>query len=172
MDDTEKLTGMVCAGRGKASLRLEKYKEELEHYFQNSPHPGSFNLVISKPVALNYDSVIIFGSDQRAFWPIIVNNLPCLIYRWHKCPLHVLEIVSDVNLRKYLGVKDGNIVKIQIPKESQVSLDAMQHFLWLTLWRYRESWYYKRNCYTQTIKRIPLLNYLYHQKVCQNIDKY
>jgi hypothetical protein len=144
-------TGTVCSGRGLAKDQLAPLHEQLGQYLGAPPMPGSLNVLLRQPVSL-HDGRPVIATSGRAFWPVSFNGIDALVHRWRYCPLHVVEIVSHIALRRHFGLQDGASVRIDLtgaiaptPLSSTLS--------WWLAWRGREALFYSNDAYTQKMRK-------------------
>jgi riboflavin kinase len=126
------LEGTVFTGLGEGAYYIskEKYRKQFMEKLGFDPYPGTLNLKLTTDYdtkARNelegYPAVEIEGfiNEDRTFgsvkcYPVIIQNKVkgALItaLRSHY-DVSVLEIIAPVQLRKHLGIRDGNKVKIE-----------------------------------------------------------
>lgn len=145
------LRGEVCSGRGKATRRLEPLSALLAPLLGGSPVPGSLNLITRQPVVLNPRAAA--WGDGRLFWKIELNGLPCLAYRYSRCPLHVIEVVAAEHLRDRFFLKDGDAVEISIAPEMIAPTSPLRSLCWALIWRGREEAYFSDDAYVHRAQK-------------------
>ena len=122
---------MTLKGKVKSGLNSFSYwMNKLEEYYTKKVgiklFPGTLN------VELDYDFVLpnnvirlekeeYGGTVSVSIFPIKFNDRKAFIIRTDKNalgkgdhPLNIIEIATDVKLRDYYNLKDGDIVKIEI----------------------------------------------------------
>lgn len=127
------IEGIVFSGLGEGAYYISKdeYKKQFLEKLGFEPYPGTLNLKLTTDYDLKarmeldvYPAIEALGfkSEDRTFgvvkcYPAIIENKVkgALIaaMRTHY-DFSVLEIISPVCLRKHLGLKDGNKVKVEI----------------------------------------------------------
>ncbi len=131
------LRGSVVSGMGNFSYWIEKLQE---HYLQKTGmrfYPGTLNVRLDAPYSLPQRVIRLEASEYGG--TVSVNMVPCVIRipspvvhgqvggrqafllrtdaneegRGHH-PKTIVEIAADVRLRDYFGLKDGDLVEIEI----------------------------------------------------------
>jgi CTP-dependent riboflavin kinase len=136
------LTGTVCSGRGLAKEHLAPLGERFRQHLGAMPMPGSLNVLLDRPVSLHHGRSVLAARD-RAFWPVSINGVDALAHRWRYCPLHIVEVVSHIPLRRHFGLQDGASVRIDMtgviaPTPLSAALS------WWLIWRGREALFYSK----------------------------
>jgi riboflavin kinase len=127
------LEGAVFTGLGEGAYYISKphYKKQIVEKLGFEPYPGTLNIKLSSDYDIKtrrdleaYPAVEILGfqNEDRTFG--LVKCYPAIIGGKVKGALvtalrshydaSVLEIIAPVCLRKQLGLKDGNKVKVEI----------------------------------------------------------
>ncbi|MCW3995898.1 MAG: DUF120 domain-containing protein [Candidatus Bathyarchaeota archaeon] len=127
------LEGNVFTGLGEGAYYISKehYKKQIIEKLGFEPYPGTLNLKLSTDYDIKtrmeleaYPAIEVkgFQNAERAFG--LVRCYPALIDNKIKGALvtalrshydaSVVEIIAPVFLRKQLGIKDGNKVKVEI----------------------------------------------------------
>ena len=148
---TRIVVGTVDSGRGLARQELREHAQELARHLGAPPVPGSFNLVLRRPVVFDFQQCRV-ACKERFFWAASVAGIPALAYRWKGCPLHIVEIVAAVMLRSQLAADDGDEVSITV--EGTRSLTLKQYISWWILWGLRQDSFYKSNRPVARFKRL------------------
>jgi hypothetical protein len=145
------VTGCVCSGRRMAADHLDVLRPQLDRYL-GSPHmPGTLNVVLHSPVNLDLEHAAIVVA-KRAFWPIRFNSVDVLAYRWQRCPLHVVEIVSHLPLRKHFGLQDR--AQVTLDMSGVVTATPLSSKLcWWLVWRGRERLFYASDNYQRRMRK-------------------
>lgn len=122
-----KFTGKVFsgAGQGKNFVALPWVKQQIIKKTGITPFLGTLNLFLD-PKSINQRDKLekIKGIEiepQTGYFPGIlfkakIDKETCFIVipRVLNYPVGVLEIISAVNLRKKLGLKDGDVVNLEV----------------------------------------------------------
>jgi riboflavin kinase len=126
------LEGTVFTGVGEGAYYITKdyYRKQFQQKLGFDPYPGTLNLRLTSDYDIKtrteleaYPAIEIegFKNEDRTFgfvkcYPVMIDNKVkgALItaLRTHY-DVSVLEIIAPVCLRKHLGLKDGNKVKIE-----------------------------------------------------------
>ena len=129
----ELLIGRVQAGKNDASRWLSKFNTAYSLKVGMTVFPGSLNLILDHPFewfAPRYrEHIVWFGREEYGGERDIL-LLPCELssldaraaFLWtttaaacHRPDLCVIEIITDVGLRKTYGLADGDILSLKIP---------------------------------------------------------
>lgn len=153
--------GKVVSGRGIAGSHIKGCTELLLGILDGPPVLGTLNVLLNKPIHFDPDEAAVIAKDNRMFWPLKINGHPCLAYRWQGCPLHVVEVVSDVVLREQLGLEDNERVFLQSSTARPAS--KLQHLAWTILWRGRSRWFYSRDKYLRWTENVGFAKFS-HQR--------
>jgi len=121
-----RLRGKVVSGMGNFSYWIEKLEE---HYYQKTGmhlYPGTLNVQLDEPFSLPPEVTRLEAEEYNG--TVSVNLLPCLILgrrgfilrtdaneqgRGHH-PKTIVEVATDVRLRDYFQLADGDQVEIEI----------------------------------------------------------
>jgi len=120
---TVKIRGVVVSGIGEAGFYVKLYSDYFKELLGEEPYPGTLNIVI--------DSCSVLGevfSDNHLVKPRKPGLAPAYIRRGvlggfnvvvvkplvtrHDC--RVLEVVSTIKLRDVLGLRDGDVIEIEL----------------------------------------------------------
>jgi hypothetical protein len=145
--------GTVASGRGEAKdifggVNIGGEMPALQPLF-----PGSLNLLLNFPLRLHLSLGKPFSTSPRFLWHARLkgSDIPVYVYRWKGCPLHVLELVSPIQLRTALGLHDGSVVELELLPEMISNVGWISHCWWTFLWKGRGSWYYTHERYKRTV---------------------
>jgi riboflavin kinase len=118
--------GKVVAGLGEGQyyISLDGYKNQFVEKLGFEPYPGTLNLQLREPFA-HYEDFAIkiegFKDAARTFgggkcYIVRIDGVKCAIIRPDRSsyPLNLVEIIAPVNLRKTLGIKDGDEVEVTL----------------------------------------------------------
>ena len=140
--------GRVASGRGVARQHIEGNITELRSITGEDLFPGSLNLVLSNPVKFKSCFAKYFDCKTRMLWPGWINGIGNVwLYRWRGCPLHVVEVLSNVNLRENLNLVDGDLLTINTTNLFCINLTVLDRLSYILLWHYRCEWYYSKGWY-------------------------
>jgi hypothetical protein len=146
------ISAQIVSGRGWAKRHLSPLAGELFALVGENFHPGSLNLILNRPLRLHENHAIKFAGGQRMLWPVLLNNVPVWLYRWHDAPLHVVEILSQHHLRGSLGFGDGDRILLSVAGDHVATITLRERMAWELLWRGRKKLYYKSYTYfTRTL---------------------
>lgn len=150
--------GAVTSGRGEAKdifggLKTPGVMPDMQPLF-----PGSLNIVLDFPLRLQLSLGRQFSTSPRFLWQARLkgSDIPIYVYRWKGCPLHVLELVSPIQLRKALGLLDGSVVELELIPETIGKVGWISHCCWMFLWKGRASWYYTHERYKRAVYALRL----------------
>jgi riboflavin kinase len=119
--------GKVVSGMGNFSFWIEKLHD---YYFRKTGvhfYPGTLNVELEQPYSLPKDVIRLEGHEYGG--TVSVSMVPCTI-EGRKAfllrtdlneqglghhPKTIIEIATEVRLRDALGLKDGDVVVIEIP---------------------------------------------------------
>ncbi len=107
---SETICAQVISGYGRAS----KDKLSSEHarlfakFLEGDNVPGTLNVVFDRPVRFSPEHVAFSASGEGNFWMAEINELPCIVNRENRRPLHHAELISTVKLRDKLRLSDGD----------------------------------------------------------------
>lgn len=120
------LRGQVVSGIGSFSYWIERLQE---HYLRKTGmkfYPGTLNVLLERPYSLPKQVIRLEASEYGG--TVSVNMTPCVIGgrkafllrtdaneegRGHH-PRTIVEIATDVRLRDFFGLRDGDVVEIEI----------------------------------------------------------
>lgn len=132
------LNGTVVSGRGVATGYLDPFARDLKELTGNDLFPGTMNVVLDRPVRFSESHAVKFDLDRRLIWPATLEGVSVFMYRWAECPLHVLEILSEVHLRRLLCLSDDSTVELVCEDKIVSPLSRKEALIWRILWRGRE----------------------------------
>ena len=152
-----KFEGVVCAGRGKGANAINENSDRIAEVLGATPYPGILNVILNRPLTLK-GGVPLDAKAKHFGVCSEINGTPCLIERWKGGPLHVLEIVSSAFLRDTLGLKDGQIVELSVPKGSLVEPSGWRSWLWSLFYKNRPEGYYDEKILNLIGSRSQIVN--------------
>lgn len=130
-EESIKIRGEVFSGvgEGRYYVSLEGYRNQFKEKLGFDPYPGTLNLKIPKEEMyfrrrLDEESGILiegFSTEDRTFGEVKafrcrisdVEGAVVIPKRTHY-PFEILEIIAPVKLREKLGLKDGDIVEVEV----------------------------------------------------------
>jgi riboflavin kinase len=120
--------GEVVSGLGEGAYYVQMYSERIREYLGFEPFPGTLNVRVIFPKTIfdalcNVRPIIIpgFVRDGRTFgdvraYRVKVNGIEGAIVIPSRTihPPKIAEIIAPVSIRKALGLKDGDRIKIEV----------------------------------------------------------
>jgi len=125
------LKGKVVSGDGEGRyyLSLEGYRRQVREKLGFDPYPGTLNVLLDPPSAeakslLTFRKPIVlkgFTMDGKKFgevlaYPARVRGLEAALIipvKTHHPP-EIIEVISPYELRRELGLKDGDVVEVMV----------------------------------------------------------
>jgi riboflavin kinase, archaea type len=124
---TRSIKGKVTSGLGEGQyyISLDGYREQFNQRLGFNPYPGTLNLKLSEPFAEREASSSIevegFKDLSRTFggcrcYPVKIKGIMGAIIRPDRSsyPPRLVEIIAPVNLRKSLGLYDGDELEVTL----------------------------------------------------------
>ncbi len=120
----QSLKGRVTTGLGEGQyyISLDGYRRQFVEKLGFEPYPGTLNLKLKEPFVQHEASAVNiagFKDASRTFgggkcYPVRIDGVQAAIIRPDRSsyPLNLVEIIAPVNLRKTLGLKDGDEVEV------------------------------------------------------------
>jgi hypothetical protein len=142
------VAGQVVAGRGLAGAELVNLREQIQAIVGEPLCPGSLNIVLNHPVRLLDAAGFSFDLDYRTLWQASLGGMDVWVYRWRESPLHIVEILSSVHLRKRLNLKNGDTVTLRVSRVQLGEIRLLERFIWAALWTGRRRWFYSHKFYS------------------------
>lgn len=118
-----KLKGIVRSGFGNASFWVEKVSKIFQKKYNMKLFPGTLNIELENSYILNSDDKI-FPNEYGGKYEVLVEKILILDNEGYILrpeinnvsggdhPLNIIEVVSDINLRKKYHLKDGDEISI------------------------------------------------------------
>jgi riboflavin kinase len=118
------IRGKVVTGLGEGQyyISLDGYRRQFNQKLGFDPFPGTLNIKLNEPfVPPEQDAIKIdgFRDDNRTFggckcYKINIKGIRCAIVRPDRTSYSpmLVEIIAPVNLRKSLGITDGDEVEV------------------------------------------------------------
>ncbi|MGH6683333.1 MAG: hypothetical protein ACRECA_05320 [Pseudolabrys sp.] len=142
-----KITGRVRSGRGMASAQLAGFMTELEKVTHEAIRPGTLNIILDRPMRLNEAEAFFFDRNSRMVWPARLNDMNVWVYRWKHSALHVVEVLSSVNLRSCFDLKDGDRLTLTMLPGHIDRIGAVAAIVWAIVWFGRQDLCYTNDRY-------------------------
>ena len=117
------LRGRVVSGLGEGAKYVELYREQIRRVLGFDPYPGTLNIEVfgEKHNPLPFNKAIIIPPPTTgygkvyAFKAYLMNEKVYVVKpEITKHSWRIIEVISEHNLRKRLGLKDGSIVELLI----------------------------------------------------------
>lgn len=167
--------GKIVSGRGVATTHIGMFEREIKDIMGERPFPGSLNLVLDRPIRVDFEKVKKFDDGFRMLCPARMNGVDVWVYRWMTTVLHAVEIIAPVKLREHLRLGDGDVVSLQIRKDLLVAIPLLDRLAWAVFWAGRKSWCYTNDQYYFRIRgvssRLGATQYIPEEKVWSVISK-
>ncbi|OYT40796.1 MAG: riboflavin kinase [Desulfurococcales archaeon ex4484_58] len=117
------LIGRVVKGLGEGARYVSLYSSVFEKYLGFKPYPGTLNIDVGRDVSKEFSSIPAIlipppydGLGYVLAYEGLIDDLKVYVikpvitrHKWN-----ILEVISEYNLRQYLNLHDGSIVKITI----------------------------------------------------------
>ena len=113
-------------GEGRYYLSREGYRKQFKQKLGFDPYPGTLNLKLSEPFCQSSEGSIEiegFNDEGRAFggcrcYLLMIRDVRCAAVRPERSryPPDLVEIIAPVNLRKALGLYDGDTVDMVLER--------------------------------------------------------
>ena len=111
-------------GEGQYYISLDGYRKQFVEKLGFEPYPGTLNLKLKEPFVQHEASAVNitgFKDASRTFgggkcYPVNIDGVKAAIIRPDRSsyPLNLVEIIAPVNLRKTLGLKDGDEIEVTL----------------------------------------------------------
>ncbi|MEH6633787.1 MAG: DUF120 domain-containing protein [Halopseudomonas aestusnigri] len=162
------ITGILVSGRGYGADMVMVNQRIIEDKLDATPYPGTLNIVLDVPLLLKRADQLdekgkLFGVRG------IINDIPCLLYRFNYTPLHVLEVIAPVHLRKTFGLKDGQEIEILVSEENITSPTSWRCRVWELFYKGRLEVYYDDRMIKLFLSRGIKF---FHKKACQSKNEF
>lgn len=123
------LKGKVVSGRGEGASYVELYRENFIRYLGLDPFPGTLNLEVedraSLERALSMAKPIVVPPPRPGLGTVLaykafLKQLRVFVVRPEKTshPPNVVELLSERYLRRFLGLRDGDVVTVYVLGEA------------------------------------------------------
>lgn len=115
------LRGKIFSGTGEGAHYTKLYSNELTKILGTQPYPGTLNVLLDKCFyeLIEASKLIRIPPPKQGLGAVYayrgyLAGVPVLILKptitTHEC--RVVEVVSHVNLRRELGLRDGDVVEL------------------------------------------------------------
>lgn len=152
------IKAIVVSGRGIASKNVEA--EPKSSVIKNKTlFPGTLNLIGKEPIVFRLQASENEVTSRAQFYSIVLNGTKCWVRRYPQCPFHILEVVSEVNLRNALEVIDGSEVNLEMDSRVLEPIGFFRNLGWHLAWKGREFWFYRFDWYPKLISKFLNLRY-------------
>lgn len=158
-----KLYATLCPGRGKGQSLVSDNVECLRSVLKKAPFPGTLNLLLDDPFLIRPQ--LRFGKKGKYYGVLgEIEGVPCIVHRWRKAPLHVLEVIAAEKLRSHLNLTDGQRMSLHVPDEAMQVPSALRRWVWSKYFRDEPEAYYD----DQKTLSFERLKYIYRlsQQTC------
>ncbi|HET7314558.1 methyltransferase domain-containing protein [Salinisphaera sp.] len=165
----------VASGRGHCSHLFDAHGPEFDRATGEKLVIGSLNLISSRPIRLIEDCAVTLASARRLLWPAKLYDLDVWICRWGDSPLHIIEILSSVHLRKQFNLENDDEVVLQIAEEKINPLSLKSRISFNFFWIGRKNWYYSSEYYPNVVKNYAVkleATQTYQGNMIQNIARF
>jgi len=126
MGSMQEFSGTLVSGLGEGAYYVRAYAKKIHKLLGFTPYPGTLNLKVksSLPKRSGFDGEIIpgFTEGERSFGSISLvlgtlkkgkDEVPCVwIIPERTHHIDKMELISPINLRKKLKLKDGDFLKL------------------------------------------------------------
>lgn len=159
----ERLTGLVTSGRGIASGIVRELNGRIFPFLGGEPFPGTLNVAVNAPFLLK-GGIQLDDKGKRIAVRARIGNIPCLVYRWNGAPLHIVEVIAPVALRKSLMLSDGQAVDLHVTPGHIERPGRLRTRFWRLFYEGRVQSYYDDHMYSlYTGSGFKF----FHKKICQ-----
>lgn len=151
------VSGRVTSGYGHATFHIRDNARKIRSALGERLVEGSLNIVLKHPLMFRRDSAIQIrfhrGWSPQLYWRGRLNGIDVWLYRWDDIPLHIVEVVSAVYLRKHLNLSDGDEVRIAVRKCDVGRVSSVGRLTWLLFWLGRKRWSFTKYTYWKMAQR-------------------
>jgi hypothetical protein len=150
------LNGRVASGRGETTAHIGKNAEVVRSALGEGIVAGSLNIVLKRPVLFVNETAIAIPFNKgrpRLDWPGRLHGVAVWVNRWQGSPLHIVELLAPVHLRRHLHLADGDKVQIEVRKQDVARLTNAGRLTWLLFWWGRQNWTYTNENYHACAER-------------------
>jgi hypothetical protein len=131
------LSGRVFSGSNVSDAVMTDCAEAIARATGAAIVPGTLNVWLDGPIALDNGRAAQVVKPRLAFWPAELDGLPVWIQRHDRGVLHVAELVADRRLRPLLALADGDRVTLTVDPELLVPIPWLGRLVWALFWRGR-----------------------------------
>jgi hypothetical protein len=154
--ETLKLSGQATTGRGKETSILPRNAGNIRDALGIDVVEGPLNILLKRPLMLADKTAIYMSLDTGllcSYWPGRLNGTDVWVQRSPTAPLHVVELLSTVPLRKQLHLSDGDNVELEVRTCDVEPISNANRLAWTVFWLGRKNWIYTRNSYCDSAER-------------------
>ncbi|MDD4162056.1 MAG: CTP-dependent riboflavin kinase [Methanothrix sp.] len=119
------MRGKIASGLGQAQyfLTREGYSRQLLQHLGFVPFPGTLNVLLEEPFPEEQEPIRIesFQEEGKSFgeckcYRITLNGMQAAVVRpeQSRYPPELIEVIAPVQLRRTLGLEDGDPVEIAL----------------------------------------------------------
>ena len=127
------IRGVVTSGlgEGRKYMSIPEYRRQFTEKLGFDPYPGTLNIVLEdcsvRKVIEEYANIIIHGFEKDGIRyggvkcaKAKIRDIPAaiLLIEKTKHPPNIIEVIAPVCLREKLGLKDGDVVEIELETSS------------------------------------------------------
>jgi hypothetical protein len=131
------LSGRVFSGSNVSDAVMTDCAEAIARATGAAIVPGTLNVWLDGPIALDNGRAAQVVKPRLAFWPAELDGLPVWIQRHDRGVLHVAELVADRGLRRALALADGDRVTLTLDPDLLVPIPWPGRLAWALFWRGR-----------------------------------
>ncbi len=116
-------SGKVVSGPKEGAYWISKYSSKIKEKIGIEPFPGTLNIEVEGPIRYPDKGEFIPSWREKKQYFGAVFIFPAIMRNTHvwvvlpeikKNPRNIIEVISDKRLRTWLGLKDGDIVEIEM----------------------------------------------------------
>jgi hypothetical protein len=142
-----RLSGRVARGRGGGTFVVRRNAGKIRDALGASVIEGTLNIILKRPAMFRDDTAVQIHFDRgtlRLAWPGRLNGTDVWFHRWQGAPVHIVEVLATVHLRKHLHLSDGDDVQIDVRKCDMGRISNVGWMTWILFWLGRKKWTYTK----------------------------
>ncbi len=124
----------MFTGSNVSDAAIAGCTDAIEHAIAARVVPGTLNVWLDRPIALDNRRAATIAKPRLAFWPATLNGQPVWIQRYDRTVLHVVELLADRHLRRALDLDDGDTVEIALAPDLLVPVPWLGRAAWAAFW--------------------------------------